>query len=404
MLTLQYPDYEIIVINDGSTDNTLQKLVSHFELERTEVFIHRYLNTQEIRGIYANKRFPELLVIDKVNGGKADSLNAGINVAKKEYFAGIDADSLLERDALLNLAGLFLYSKNELIAAGGNILPVNGCTVRNGSLVKTKIPKRHIPRFQTIEYLRAFMAGRVGWAALKLLLIISGAFGVFHRRTVVNAHGYLTQSEHYMSHTHGKDTVGEDMELVVRLIRELRENKAPFSVHYAYNANCWTEIPEKMKVLIQQRDRWQRGLLEIITFHLHMLFNPTYGRIGFISFPYFLFFEILGPWFEIEGYIVLIVSLVFGWISLSLFLFVFTATILLGIVVSFISIILSEYRHHYFPVTDKFKLILYAFLENFGFRQFMNLLRMKGFFSMMGRAVHWGRMERRGLGSPENIS
>ncbi|MBN2533465.1 MAG: glycosyltransferase [Spirochaetales bacterium] len=397
LLNLRYPDYEIIVINDGSQDNTLEKLVSHFELERTEIFIHRYLNTQEIRGVYASKQYPELLVVDKMNGGKADSLNAGINIARKEYFAGIDADSLLERDALLNMAGIFLYSENEVIAAGGNILPVNGCTVRKGALVKKRIPKGHIARFQTIEYLRAFMAGRVGWSALKLLLIISGAFGVFHRRTVVNAHGYLTQSEYYMANTAGKDTVGEDMELVVRLIRGLRERRIPFSVQYGYNANCWTEIPETTKVLVQQRDRWQRGLLEIITFHMRMLFNPTYGRIGLLSFPYFLLFEVLGPWFEAEGYIVLIVSLLSGWISIPLFLLVFTATILLGILVSFISLILTEYRRYYFPVKDKLGLILYAFLENFGFRQFMNLLRIKGFFSMLARVSQWGQMDRRGF-------
>jgi peptidoglycan-N-acetylglucosamine deacetylase len=399
LLTLRYPDYEIIVVNDGSTDSTLKKLVSHFELERTEKFIHKYLNTQKIRGVYANKRFPELIVIDKENGGKADSLNAGINIATKEYFAGIDADSLLERDALLNLAGLFLYSEKELVAAGGNILPVNGCRVKKGTLVSTRIPQRHLARFQTIEYLRAFMAGRVGWSALKLLLIISGAFGVFHRRTVVNAHGYLTQSGKYMTGLAGKDTVGEDMELVVRLIRSLRESKTPFSVKYGYNANCWTEIPESSKILVRQRDRWQRGLLDIITFHIQMLFNPTYGRIGFISFPYFLFYEVLGPWFEMEGYIVLITSLVLGWINLSVFLVVFTATILLGILVSFFSLILAEYKRNYFPLGDKFGLILYAFLENFGFRQFMNFLRIKGFFSMMANVAGWGQMERKGLGT-----
>ena len=159
LLTLRYPDFEVIVVNDGSRDGTLRRLVDYFELERTDLFVHRYLATEKIRGIYASKRYPELLVIDKANGGKADSLNAGINVARKEYFAGIDADSMLERDALLALAGKFLASEEEVVAAGGNILPVNGCTVRQGDLVQTRIPRRAIARFQTIEYLRAFMAG-----------------------------------------------------------------------------------------------------------------------------------------------------------------------------------------------------------------------------------------------------
>ena len=394
LLTLRYPDYEVIVVNDGSRDDTLGRLVSYFDLERTDVFVHRYLATEQIRGIYASKRYPELLVIDKVNGGKADSLNAGINVARKEYFAGIDADSMLERDALLNLASKFLASEEEVVAAGGNILPVNGCTVRKGSLVETRVSRRAIARFQTIEYLRAFMAGRVGWATLKSLLIISGAFGLFHRRRVVDAHGYLTRSEHYL-----KDTVGEDMELVVRLTRGLQENGIPYAIQYAYDANCWTEIPERLKILNRQRDRWQRGLLDIVTFHSKMIGNPRYGRTGMIGFPYFLLFEVLGPWFEAEGYLALAASLALGAIGLPLFLLVFTATVLLGLLVSSTSLIIAEHRRDYFPFRDKAILALYALLENFGFRQLMSLLRVRGFLRMLARVGGWGQMERRGLGT-----
>jgi cellulose synthase/poly-beta-1,6-N-acetylglucosamine synthase-like glycosyltransferase len=394
LLTLRYPDYEVIVVNDGSRDSTLRRPVTYFGLERTDVFVHRYLSTEEIRGVYASKAYPELLVIDKVNGGKADSLNAGINVARKEYFAGIDADSLLERDALLNLAGRFLFAEEEVVASGGNIMPVNGCTVRSGAIVRTRIPRGPVARFQTIEYLRAFMAGRVGWATLKSLLIISGAFGVFHRRRVIDAHGYLTRSEHYM-----KDTVGEDMELVVRLTRGLQENRIPFDVQYTYDANCWTEIPERMKVLNRQRDRWQRGLLDIVTYHSKMIGNPRYGRTGMIGFPYFLVFEVLGPWFEAEGYLALFASLALGAIGLPLFLLVFTATVLLGILVSMVSMIIAEYRRAYFPLRDKIVLVLYAFLENFGFRQLMSLLRVRGFLRMLARVGGWGAMERRGLGA-----
>ena len=392
LLTLRYPDYEVIVVNDGSRDGTLQKLVSYFGLERTDVFVHRYLATEEIRGVYASKACPDLLVIDKANGGKADSLNAGINVARKEYFAGIDADSMLERDALLNLASQFLFSEEEVVAAGGNIMPVNGCAVRKGALVETRIPRSPLGRFQTIEYLRAFMAGRVGWATLKSLLIISGAFGVFHRRRVIDAHGYLTRSEHYM-----KDTVGEDMELVVRLARGLRENGVPFDMQYTCDANCWTEIPERMTILNRQRDRWQRGLLDIVTFHSKMIGNRRYGRMGTIGFTYLLLFEVLGPWFEAEGFLALGASLALGAVGLPLFLVVFTATVLLGVLVSMVSMIIAEHRRTYFPIRDKILLVLYAFLENFGFRQLMSLLRVRGFLRMLARVGGWGAMERRGL-------
>jgi len=394
LLTLRYPDFEVIVVNDGSRDGTLRRLIEHFQLERTDLFVHRYLATEKIRGLYASRRFPELLVIDKANGGKADSLNAGINVARKEYFAGIDADSMLESGSLLALAGRFLDSEEEVVAAGGNILPVNGCTVRLGELVRTRIPRRPLAGFQTIEYLRAFMAGRVGWATVKALLIISGAFGLFHRRRVVDAHGYLTRSEHYL-----KDTVGEDMELVVRLTRGLREQRIPFAVQYTYDANCWTEIPERMKVLSRQRDRWQRGLLDILCFHARMIGNPRYGRMGLIGFPYFLLFEALGPWFEAEGYLVLILSLVLGAVGLPLFLLVFTATMLLGVMVSLCSLLIAEHSREYFPLRDKLLLLLYAVLENFGFRQLMSLTRVRGFLRMIARVSGWGQMERRGLGT-----
>jgi cellulose synthase/poly-beta-1,6-N-acetylglucosamine synthase-like glycosyltransferase/HEAT repeat protein len=395
LLNLRYPEYEVIVVNDGSTDGTLERLIASFELERTDVFIHGYLATQEIRGVYANKRWPGLLVVDKMNGGKADSLNAGINVARKEYFSGIDADSLLERDALLNMASLFIFSNEEVTAAGGNIFPANGCAVRGGDLLETRIPSGHLARFQTVEYLRAFMAGRIGWAELRLLLIISGAFGVFHRRSVINAGGYLTGSERFQ-----KDTVGEDMELVVRLCRSRRESKTPFSMIYAHHANCWTEIPERLRTLVTQRDRWQRGLIDIVCFHARLLFNPAYGRVGLVGLPYFLLFEVLGPWIELEGFLVFIASLAAGWIGLPLVALVLAATVGLGFLMSVLSVSIAERRKEYFPLADKLKLFLYAVLENFGIRQFLNFLRIRGLVRMLAGTGGWGKMERRGWLGP----
>ena len=213
---------------------------------------------------------------------------------------------------------------------------------------------------------------------------------------MVDAHGYLTRAEHYM-----KDTVGEDMELVVRLTRGLRESGTPFAIQYGYNANCWTEIPETMKVLNRQRDRWQRGLLDIVTFHSRIIFNPRYGRTGLIGFPYFLIFEVLGPWFEAEGYIVLAASLALGMIQLPLFLLLFTATVMLGLLVSTLSLVLAELHRKYFPLKDKLLLLFFAFLENFGFRQLMSILRVRGFLRMLARVGGWGQMERRGLGAQQ---
>ncbi|TVQ25756.1 MAG: glycosyltransferase, partial [Spirochaetaceae bacterium] len=257
LLGLRYPDFEVLVINDGSADGTLQRLIDVFELDRVDIFVHGYLPAQPVRGIYRNPRIPELTVIDKQSGGKADSLNVGINASRKAYFAAIDADSLLERDALLRATAQFLDSDVPVVATGGNIFPVNGCTVSDGVLEEIRLPQEHLGRFQVLEYLRSFMAGRTGWAGLKSLMIISGAFGVFRKADVIDAHGYMTGSGYF-----SKDTVAEDMELVVRITRSLTDRGEPHAVQYSYNANCWTEVPVSRRILRSQRDRWQRGLID----------------------------------------------------------------------------------------------------------------------------------------------
>ncbi|HWP68839.1 MAG TPA: glycosyltransferase family 2 protein, partial [Rectinemataceae bacterium] len=290
LLNLKYPDYELVVVNDGSRDSTLNTLISYYGLKRTDYQFSQRLKTAAVRGIYMNTLYPRLVVVDKENGGKADSLNAGINVASREYFCGIDADSLLEPDSLLKVAALTLDYGVETPAMGGNVFPINGCEIDRGKLTHIALPKNNLARLQTIEYLRAFMCGRLGWAQVNSLLIISGAFGLFRKERVVSTGGYLTSNERY-----GKDTVGEDMELVVRIARLMREKKQKYRISYAYNANCWTEVPENINVLKRQRDRWHRGLIDIMFFHRKLIFNPSYGKMGLVGMPYFLIFEMIGP-------------------------------------------------------------------------------------------------------------
>ncbi len=391
LLNLRYPDYELIVVNDGSRDNTLNKVIEYFELEKTDISIKESLKTRGIRALYRGKKHPELLLVDKINGGKADSLNCGINAAKGEYFVGIDSDSLLERDALLRIMGSFLDSDTEVVAAGGNIFPVNGCSVENGYISSIKPGKSHLVRFQTVEYIRSFMAGRVGWSEIALL-IISGAFGVFKRQRVIDVHGYLTGSEVYE-----KDTVGEDMELVVRITRMLNEKGTDYCIKYIYNANCWTEVPEDWKTLVRQRDRWQRGLIDIMTYHFKMFFNRAYGAAGIIAFPYFFFFEMMGPWFEVQGAFLFVVSIVSGALELPSVAVIFSASVLLGVFVSICSLFIAEYRTTYYSMADKTMLVFYSFLENFGFRQILGLVRLKGYISSLRNVSGWGKMVRKGF-------
>lgn len=392
LLNLRYPNYELIVVNDGSPDNTLATLIEEFDLEKVDIMIPQKLKSMPIRGIYANKSLPKLLVVDKVNGGKADTLNAGINLSSKEFFCGIDADSLLESDSLIKLTSLTLDSTADAVALGGNIFPINGCMVSKGVLGKINIPQNSLARFQTIEYVRAFMTGRLGWAKMKCLLIISGAFGLFYKDRVVEIGGYLTSKERYQL-----DTVGEDMELVVRLEHTLLEQKKPFAVMYSYNANCWTEVPEKLHVLYRQRDRWQRGLIDVIHFHLKMLLNPRFERIGILAMPYFVIFELLGPLIEIQGYLMVILAFFLGLLNEDIALLLFAASIVYGIVISIASLIITVQDNQYFPTKELFILILYAIAENFGIRQFFSLWRTTGFFNSLRSTQAWGSMPRKGF-------
>jgi peptidoglycan-N-acetylglucosamine deacetylase len=392
LLNLHYPDYEVIVVNDGSTDKTLQTLIDHFSLERIDSRIREHLKAAPVRGIYKNRYLPNLTVVDKVNGGKADSLNTGINIASKDYFCGIDADSLLESDSLLKMTAPFLDTDSEIIATGGNIIPVNGCSVEKGELIRVAIPRTFLPRLQTMEYIRSFIAGRVGWATLHCLVIISGAFGLFRKESVIASGGYLTGREKFR-----KDTVGEDMELVVRLIRYTASKGKRGRINYVFNANCWTEVPENYDMLRRQRDRWQRGLLDIMTFHIRILFNPKFREVGLIAFPYFIIFEVIGPWIEFQGLIVFIVSLSMGLLTLPVVLLLMIGTIFMGIAVSIISFYIMGRGVDYFSKKDIGILIFYAFIENFGIRQFFSVSRLGGYINALRNKQGWGRMVRRGF-------
>jgi cellulose synthase/poly-beta-1,6-N-acetylglucosamine synthase-like glycosyltransferase len=394
LLNLKYPEYELVVVNDGSKDETLDVLISYFGLARTDHYFSPRLKTARVRGIYKNPLYPRLVVVDKENGGKADSLNAGINIASKEYFCGIDADSLLEPDALLKIASLTLNFGVETPALGGNVFPINGCDVDRGKITNIALPENNLARLQTIEYLRAFMCGRLGWAQINSLLIISGAFGLFRKERIVAVGGYLTSNERY-----GRDTVGEDMELVVRIARLMREKKQKYRIGYAYNANCWTEVPESAKVLKRQRDRWHRGLIDIMYFHRKLLFNPSYGRMGLVGMPYFLIFEMIGPLFEIQGYLMVGLAAVFGLISTRLALLLFLSSIGMGVFISMASVLIAERQLSYFSYRDTLRMLAIALLENFGPRQVFSMWRVLGFFSAMKKPAGWGKMERKGFAS-----
>ena len=389
MLQLSYSEFEIVVINDGSRDGTLDVLKREFGLLPFPEAYRVQIPTQPIRGIYRSTRHSNLRVIDKDNGGKADSLNAGINAARCPLFCGVDADSILQRDSLQRVVRPFL-SDPEIVATGGTIRVANGCEISDGFLTKVGLPRNLWALFQVIEYLRAFLFGRLGWSGLRAMLIISGAFGLFKTAVVIAVGGYRT------------NTIGEDMELVVRIHHQLREKRIPYKVAFVPDPVCWTEVPEDGKTLKNQRVRWQRGLSESLTSHWGLMFSRHGGPPGWIAFPFMVAFEWLGPVVELGGYVFMAVAFWLGWISWDAFAVFLFLAIGLGILLSASGLLLEEISFHIYPKGKHLAVLaLFVVLENFGYRQLSAWWRLLGLYRWITqREGSWGTMKRKGVSKP----
>ena len=387
LLALRYPHFEVIVINDGSKDGTLDALMTGFALQPVQRSWNPSVSHQPVRGIYGNPAFPSLLVVDKDNGGKADALNAGINISRMPLFCAVDADSVLESDALLRCVEPFVDAPEETIAVGGTIRLANGCTIRDGQVVKVGLPRQLLPLFQTMEYLRAFLMGRLAWSELHAVTLISGAFGIFRRDAAIQVNGYRP------------DTVGEDFEIIVKLHRAMMDAKRPYAVRFVPEPVCWTEAPSSWAVLRRQRVRWQRGALETFFRHRAMVLNPRYGRIGVLGFGHMLIADVVGPPIEALGYVLLPLLWLLGVLDSRFLLAFFALTCLFGIFVSVSSLILEELELRRFPhARDLLILFLVAVLENFGYRQINTLWRIEGWWRFLLRTRgQWGTMTRQGF-------
>lgn len=385
MLQLSYPEFEIIVINDGSKDATINVLAREFDLVQIPAALRVRLATKPIRAIYRSTRYPNLQVIDKENGGKADSLNAGINLSRYPIFCGVDADSILQRDSLQKVVQPFLYD-DEVVATGGTVRIANGCEVNGGFLTKIGLPANFLALFQVVEYLRAFLFGRLGWSVIDGMLIISGAFGLFRKETVVRVGGYRTK------------TIGEDMELIVRMHRVLRTAGQPCKIKFVPDPVCWTEAPEDLQTLKNQRVRWQRGLSESLTSNFGLMFNRNGGTPGWVAFPFMLLFEWIGPVIELGGYFYMLFAAIFGGVSWTAFgVFLFLA-ISLGILLSLSGLLLEELTFHLYPEPRHLAWLAFAVIvENFGYRQLNTAWRLLGLYRWLTQGEGtWGAMKRKG--------
>lgn len=391
LLALEYPTFEIVVVSDGSKDATVAKMIEGFDMRKVDRPTPPFLEHEEVEGVYVPNGRLNLLLVDKGNGGKADALNAGINFSKYPLVCAIDADSVLEQDALVKTAMPFIEDPERTMVSGGLIRVANGCRIESGRVLEAKLPKKALPMFQVVEYLRAFFGARTGWSAVNGLLIVSGAFGVFRKDAVIAAGGYNT------------DTVGEDMELVVNIHQTMREQRRPYRVVYIPDPVCWTEAPESMGVLRKQRRRWHRGSIEALWMHKKMMFNPRYGVAGVLAMPAVLLFEIFGPMIELSGYAFAIFAFATGAMQLDTFLLFLAVAVLYGLILSFGSIALEDASFGRHPGWDQLgKLLVFAVLENAGYRQISHVWKMEGVWDLV-RGGEWGAMERKGLGSPDPV-
>jgi cellulose synthase/poly-beta-1,6-N-acetylglucosamine synthase-like glycosyltransferase len=390
LLSIRYPDFEIIVINDGSTDKTLEILVDAFQLAPTLARDYELSVEHElILGLWTSSLHPRLLVIDKENGGKADALNAGVNLATTPIVCSMDADSMLEPDALLRAVQPFLEDPQRVVAVGGTIRVANGCTIADGRIIKVGAPRNFLALVQTVEYLRAFLMARLAWSQVGALTIISGAFGLFRRAAVIEIGGYA----------HG--TVGEDMELVVRLHRHFRDAGRPYKVAFVPEPVCWTEAPETLSVLARQRARWHRGALETFVLHRKMAFNPKYGAVGMIGFGWIVLSDVIGPPVEVLGYVLIPLWWSLGALSLDYLLAFIAVTFTFGIALSVGALALEETELHRFPrARDLVVLTGAAILENLGYRQLNQLWRLRGTLQWLRGVQGWGEMTRKGFKAP----
>jgi cellulose synthase/poly-beta-1,6-N-acetylglucosamine synthase-like glycosyltransferase len=384
MSIVAYPRFEIVVINDGSTDETLKTLIEAFHLEKVRIPYRPDIPTAEVRGIYRGHGSVDITVIDKENGGRADALNAGINAARYPYALCTDADVILDADCLVDAMRRVVEDRQRTVAVGGNIRPLNGSRVELGHLIQAGVPRKLVPRMQILEYLRTFLASRPAWSKMEALPLVSGAFGVWKRSAVIAVKGFSTGH------------MGEDMDLTMRLHRHHIDNQIPYRIVYEPSAVIWTEVPDNLRVLKRQRVRWHRGMMTAVKDFMPMTFNPRYGKVGMVTWAAMFLFEYVAPIVEFAGWITIPVALLLGALNMTSLVILLALAFGVGLLNSLVALMLDESYGYFDSPADTARLIVMALIENFGMRQITVAWRIRAFLG--GRSTRsWGNMERKGV-------
>ncbi|MGE5177551.1 MAG: glycosyltransferase [Bacteroidota bacterium] len=393
VLSLDYPQHEVIVVNDGSTDDTLARLIAEFRLTRREGIVRRSIPVEgKILGIYRCPSIPNLVVVDMEHRGKSEALNAAINVSRYPLFCTIDADSIFQENALLRVVRPFLEDPERVIAVGGQVRVANGCRVERGRVVDPRLPQNILAAFQVIEYLRAFVASRLGLSAMNNLLILSGVFSLFRKDVVVEVGGYRS------------DVVTEDMELVLRLHHAMREQERPYSIVFLPDPICWTEVPQGLGTLARQRGRWHRGLVHSLWLHRSIFWERNSGSLRWLGMPYYVLFELLGPIVEVVGYIVLPIAYFMGFLSPLYFWAFLFLSVTSGAFLSISAVFLEELSFGLYRSWGDFALMIaIGVIENFTYRILTLFFRLGAMVDILLGRGGWGKQERAGFGRTEAV-
>ena len=389
LLELDYPELEIVVVNDGSQDRTLEEMQREFHLRPIRAIYVHDVKSAPLRCLYRSETNARLVVVDKeAAGSKADAVNAGLNAATSPYVCVVDADSVLERDALLRIMLPVVQDPERVVAVGGIVRVLNGSAIEGGQL-RARLPKKSLEVIQVVEYLRAFLIGREAWAQGNMLTLIAGAFGVFRTDLVRAVGGYRGRA------------IGEDLDLVTRLHRYLLELGADYRISFVPDPVSWTEVPSDMRSLRRQRARWHKGLADVLWTSRGMLMRPRYGRIGCFALPYLWLFELSAPVIEVTGMVTIIMAAALGMLSrpfllqFLLFGYAFATTISIG------SVLQEEITYRrYNDWQDMARLISYCFLEHFPYRQLHMIWRLQGLWQYFRGDDAWGSLKRKGIESP----